>query len=647
MYSKLWILVFIYIPLFGQLNKEQPDRRDSADYFNELFKENLSLRPDTAYWYAMQALKYADMLGNEKAKANALNNMGVIYKNRGKIDDALSQYLAALKIHQNLDNREGIANTRSNIANLYTIKNDYQRALVFFRQARAIFYELKNNERLVQINTSIGNVFANQDQYDSALYMYFEAMKIMEELEDFPYPDLFLNIGNIYVEQKEYNKALNSYRTAEGRAISINDNQALAKIWLNMGVVYREQKDYETALYWQLKALELAQEMDDKPLLQDVYQALATVYFRANSLTNAYFYLDLTTKLKDSLFNIQASQRMAELEALYELEQKEKEIELLKTKDQNQSLQIKYNQSVILTILLAAITLAALTLLIYLRYSQNKQARKLLELRSLEIERQKNVIEHKNKETIESIEYARSIQESMIDSVNLEKKLSDSFVFYRPKDIVSGDFYWYTRRNDFDILVLVDCTGHGVAGAFMTVIANSLIDRIVNTMGYTDPADILENLNISLKENISQNPENGVVHGMDVSIVKIYKNKRLLEYCGARRPMVICSREKMTEIKGNRISIGDALLNREQKFVSKTFEPDPQSMVYIFPDGFSDQFDHSDTTKYKVRRFKSLLGEIQYMTVADQKSRLGTEFQSWKGENEQTDDILVIGFRIA
>jgi len=271
------------------------------------------------------------------------------------------------------------------------------------------------------------------------------------------------------------------------------------------------------------------------------------------------------------------------------------------------------------------------------------------QMAALEIARQKEELTIKNKSITDSINYAKRIQEAMMPSSFLFRKLlPQSFILYKPKDIVSGDFYWIAEKNNKIFIAAVDCTGHGVPGAFMSIIGFDLLRNITKDQGVEDPAQILNQLNSGVSETFSKNlNEQEVKDGMDVSLCVIDKNLKQIEYAGAMNPLYIVRDNKIITIKGNRFSVGTiSASTTEQKFESHVFQYREDDMVYLFSDGYPDQFGGPIGKKFKFRRFRHLILTINKLSMSKQEKFLDENIENWRGELEQVDDILIIGIRM-
>lgn len=285
--------------------------------------------------------------------------------------------------------------------------------------------------------------------------------------------------------------------------------------------------------------------------------------------------------------------------------------------------------------------------------SQNELLETQVKERTSEIISQKNIIEEKNKSITDSINYAQTIQKAILPAQEYVNRIfPESFVLFKPKDIVSGDFYWLTEKNEKKIIAVCDCTGHGVPGSMMSMIGNNLLNHIVNEKGITTPNEILNHLHKDIRKTLRQEEQSEARDGMDISILCFNADKSI-EFAGAQRPLWIVekttdSNEKpfqLIEIKGNKFAIGGIQLEMERSFTNHNVAIKGQSTLYIFSDGYADQFSDKDS-KLMSSRFKEMLLNMQRLSMLEQQKYLDTFIENWKGTREQIDDILVIGVKI-
>jgi len=264
------------------------------------------------------------------------------------------------------------------------------------------------------------------------------------------------------------------------------------------------------------------------------------------------------------------------------------------------------------------------------------------------VEAVKSQLEEKNKDITDSINYAKRIQEAILPSqAAIYKSFPEAFIYYQPKDIVSGDFYWFTEAEGFYFVAAVDCTGHGVPGAFMSLIASTLLNDIVNEKKITVPSEILQKLNNQIIEALKQNEDDSSSRdGMDMAICRVDKKKSKLVFAGAARPMYHVRKQVLTEMKGQGYPIGGHYGLMNLKYSDSEIELEQGDMFYISSDGYADQFHESDKKKFSTKRLRALLAEISVLDMETQRARLNDAMLTWKGPAEQIDDILIVGIRV-
>jgi serine phosphatase RsbU (regulator of sigma subunit) len=272
-----------------------------------------------------------------------------------------------------------------------------------------------------------------------------------------------------------------------------------------------------------------------------------------------------------------------------------------------------------------------------------------------EIETQRKIIERQTRDTIDSILYAQHIQSAMLPKIDqIKKVLPQSFVFFRPRDIVSGDFYWFNSKSHRAIISAVDCTGHGVPGAFLSMIGNELLNKIVIFKGISEPDKILNQLNLEVRHTLKQK-ETENEDGMDIGLVAIHQvppemeelfGKPRLEFAGARSSLIYIQHNELFEIKGDKVPIGGFLYEEDHIFTKHIVDLSTPTIFYVFSDGYQDQFGGKDKRKFMVPRFRKLLFEIHHKPMDEQQKIIEETLMDWMGDGRQMDDILIIGVKI-
>jgi len=277
--------------------------------------------------------------------------------------------------------------------------------------------------------------------------------------------------------------------------------------------------------------------------------------------------------------------------------------------------------------------------------NQNQMLEEQVKVRTAEIREQKEVIEEKNKDITDSINYAKRIQDVILTAKEVKYRLfPDAFVLFKPKDIVSGDFYWFTEKNGIKLIAACDCTGHGVPGALMSMVGNNVLNQIVNERAITLPDEILTELDKQVRKTLKQDENADTKDGMDLALLS-FSGEYEVEYAGANRPLWIITNNSLNEIKATKVSIGGQQYENQAAFKGHKVSLSKGDTIYIFSDGYADQFNNEDK-KLMSRRFKEILLSIQNLSMSEQEKYLDDFIEKWKGGLEQTDDILVIGIRV-
>ena len=264
----------------------------------------------------------------------------------------------------------------------------------------------------------------------------------------------------------------------------------------------------------------------------------------------------------------------------------------------------------------------------------------------LNLENQNVELESKNKSITDSLNYAQRIQEALLPSEDyLRKYFKESFIFYKPKDIVSGDFYWIGENEEKIFIAVADCTGHGVPGALMSMIGHELLDKIINVDKIVQPARVLEIMSKALEKTFSREKNFGtIIHdGMDIAICVVDRRKRKILFAGAFLPLYIIRENRLIELKGDKYALGMSI--EGASYTNNEMDLMEGDIMYLFSDGYVDQFGGSEYKKFMYRRFRYLLMTIYRFPAEDQKAILEENLNTWMGGTPQIDDVLVIGFK--
>lgn len=587
--------------------------------------------------------KIAEQLKDKSKLAVALNNIGLVYDDRTEYNKALKYYMESLALAENSEKGKWqMGSTLNNIALIYQTQGKYEDALAFHNRSLKIKKEINNRKGVGSSLHNIGLVYKLMGEYEKSLEYYFLALTVRKENNDENGTALTLNnIGSVFESQGLFNKAFVYFEQSLEIRKKLKDRYGLAISLFSMGSNYCSRNQYEKGFDYYNKALQIGKEIGSKDLLERGYESMALASANQKNYQKAFEYQTLLMAVKDSIYNAESSRQLNELQTKYESEKKQKEIELLTKNDEIQELQLNKNKLWMVVLISTILVVLLLAGLLFNRYKMKQKANDLLEHQNTEITQQK-------KEITDSINYAKRIQESILPPADHWKKiLPQSFIFYRPKDIVSGDFYWIEQKNDTVCFAAVDCTGHGVPGALMSVVGFNLLTQAVNEVGLTKPSEILKHLDAGVTKTLRQSETGkGVKDGMDLSLCSLNLKTLELQYAGAFNSLYYVIDGVFNEIKADKFPIGVNLDGKVDNYQNHTVQLKKGDCVYLYSDGYADQFGGIQGKKFKYKKLKELLTVISSDSIEHQQNKIEKTFDDWKGNLEQVDDVVIIGLKI-
>lgn len=620
---------------------------------NEVTWEFSKSNTEKASHYGQQALELSRKLKYGKGEARSNLNLGNINFVLGDYQKSLNHYLAAEKFYSEKGDKKGIANCLLAVGNIYMAQQNYDKALEYQLKSLKIREELNDKAGMGGSYLNLGNIYYETKQYDKALDYHERSLKIKEELGDKKgMSSSYGNLGNVYYELGKYEEALKYQQLAMGIRHALGNKSGLSGSYINIGKVYEKMGQLDKAIKSYQSGIETAREIDYKDAIKSAYGALAAAYEQKGDISKAYEAYKHYSELKDSLLNETNSRTMNELNAKFESEKREKEIALL-TKDKEISLleiqkkeeALKKQRVVVFCSIAGLLLILLFSYVLYNRYQLKKKA-------NLKLENAYAQIEEKNKDITDSIKYAKRIQEAIFPATETLKEIfPDCFVLYKPKAIVSGDFFWVQKekKNSFHLAV-ADCTGHGVPGALMSIVCYNLINQAIAERKLLQPSHILTYLDKGVRETFRRPGENHLRDGMDIAFCHIDLDRGQLEFSGANNPVWVIrtsvdGNREVVELKGNKQPIG---LFREvsETFASKALNIEKGDTIYLFTDGYADQFGGPEGKKFKYKRLKELLFSISDKKMDEQLKIIEKNLEEWKGGYEQVDDILLLGVRV-
>lgn len=566
--------------------------------------------------------------------ANIYNGIGNTFYSKGIYNEALSNYIKALNISKKIGYKQYEANIYNNIGNIYYSQKNTTEALNNYNAALILRKETKDKQGIASSYNNIGCIYVLKGEYTSALEKFYAAQKIAEEINN----DLLVayscaNMGEIYQFQNMNQAAMSNYETALKINKKINNYPATASNLLNIGDINIKLKNYNRANDCFLESLAISTEIGAKEIIKTSYLMLSKIDSLQNKWNSAYMYHKLYVTYKDSIDNEEISKKTLKTSMNFEFEQKQA---LLKAEQEKKDAIEATNRKKQQTILLL-VSISLLLLFLFL----------IVLLRTLKTtKKQKLIIEEKNKDIIDSINYAKRIQDALLKNEKDEiKNFPENFVLFKPKDIVSGDFYWICEKEKHWYLAVADCTGHGVPGAFMSMLGIAFLNEITANSQTLTPAEILNQLREKIVKELGQNNlYSETKDGMDISLIRLTKDKKELQWSGANNPLYLVRKTNLTIIKPDKQPIGYHL--NMKPFTNHTIPINTSDTLYLLTDGFIDQFGGAKGKKFMAKRFEEHLLSIVNAPLNEQKISLENEFNTWKGELEQVDDVCVFGLKI-
>jgi len=608
--------------------------------------QNLSYRYETidrlkSFDYAKKALVAAQEYNQQRRIGECLNYLGDLYWFSGDYATCSDYYFKALKIYENLNDEAGMAICYRNIGWIYQGQKNYDLTIKYYFKALEINQRLDKKRNLLANYDDLGIVYKLRKEYDKALEYCNKTIELGKEIStNKGLATGYGNLGSVYYEMGKYKEAINNFELSNVIHKNNNDFYNLAEGYNGIAECYLKTKEYSNAINSAKKALDIAITNDFKTVAAAAYSKLAKAYATANDFDNAYKYLDLFTQVQDSTYNEKNAEQINEMSAKYESEKKELQIKSLENEKALSDEKLEQEKRFKIYLIAFCLMVAIFAVFLYRNILQKKKANAALS----EAYKQ---IEVKNKDITDSINYSKRIQEAMLPSAKLKYKLfKDIFILYKPKDIVSGDFYWYTEKNGKRFIAACDCTGHGVPGALMSMIGNNILNQIVSEKGITEPNEILSQLNYEIKKSLKQNQKSETKDGMDIALVCLKPNNEI-EFSGAQRPLwIIRNTGVFEEIKATKFSIGGIHNEDEKLFDKHCIQLQENDSIYLFTDGFADQFGGKEGKKFMSKRLKEILVANYSLSMKEQEHSLERNLNEWKGNIEQVDDVLVIGVKI-
>ncbi len=612
-----------------ELNIEQSD---SVKLRLSVAISELKIVLNLPYWDSIR--QEANQLNCPIIEANAYNHMGVILKERGEILKALKYYHESLKLEEKHGNLMGLGTSLNNIGVLYHNMGENDKAITYYRRSLNIAKQLEL-PNLADRYWNIATWFAENND-SSTYYLRLAGDEYYKLGGDYGLGSYHYVLGTIQSRSKLYQISSDHFKQAIYHYKKLNHLTYVIRAHTLIAQNAIETENFLMAEKHADLAMDLSNDLENVLGIMQASDVLYKVYLKRGDYKKALSSYKLFVTMSDSVKNMELVAAAIRQNISYEYEKEKviRETEYSKVLELNKEKEKRQN------LIITASVIGLLLVLVFAFFIQSK----------LKVTRkQKDIIEIQKQEMTDSIQYAKRIQSAILPQQAIwSNGIPNSFVLYKPKDVVAGDFYWMesvapTGKNKSTkvLFAAADCTGHGVPGAMVSVVCNNALNRSVREHGLIDPGQILDKTREIVVQEFEKSEED-VKDGMDIALCSLEGNK--LQYAGAHNPLWVIRNGEIIETKANKQPIGQ--FDNPEPYTTHSFDLEPGDSIYIFSDGYVDQFGGEKGKKFKAKAFRELLLSIQGKSMEEQKTIIDDTFETWRGSLEQIDDVCVIGVKV-
>jgi serine phosphatase RsbU (regulator of sigma subunit) len=615
--------------LLDTLSQVEEGTVAKVDVLNQIAWEYRNSNPRIGINYAKQALEIAREIGYDKGIGKSLSFLGVNHKNLGEHSQALEYFLQCASYSQKVTDTEAEGHSYNNMGEIFRLQKKYEQAEKNFQMALEAGQRIQNDVLIAYAHNSFGKLYKDLKNYDKALEEHQAALAIRKRLKDKKAVAASIeNISKVYEAQGKTEEAINSYNQAFEFAKGFNDSRGMATALIGIARIQLKTEKFNEAQVSALEALKMTEQVGDKVYKKDAYEVLVEINRATKNFEAALHYQDQYLALQDSIYNEKTSKDISYLTKSFQEEQDRSHIALLK----------QQQKTIYIVIAMVALGLIVSSIFSVFLLRSNKS----LNRTQVELQDSLEVIEKKNEDIEASIRYASRIQNALLpDFEDFNKALPQNFVFYRPRNVVGGDFYFFREVGNRLFLAVADCTGHGVPGALLSIVGSMALHKMIVDKQIAQAHTILESVHTDMRNFLRQSKENS---GMEIALCVIDKEKNTLEIASARNPVYIFLEKELVVVEGDRVMLGDA----KQEIITlslHSYDLKDIKAFYLSSDGLQDQFSSHTNKKLTKKGLRSLLQQIVDKPIQQQAMIVEQTLVEWQGTESQTDDILVMGIK--
>jgi len=598
---------------------------------------------EKALVFTDSAIKEAKKINNDALLCSSLNSKGNVYSLKGDNAIATVFYFKALDIAINIKDTLKQSSIYNGLGKVFNEQGNFQRAISFHTKSLKLKLKLKDSLRISHSYVNLGDAYNKYAKYDSSNFFYSKALQIQtikgnKVGQGYSYNGIAYN----YYGKKRYLEAISYFRRAAKIIDASDDISESLNGCIGLGKAFLKIK-VDSAYKYLMKAKLIAEKIDKRNSELIIYEELTNYYEIKERPDSALKFYKLYSALKDTISGVESTKKIAAAEYNYQIKQ-ENRIQELEEK-QNELLhmaELGKQRTLTYSFIAGFIVILIFATVMFKSYKQKSKSNKIIIAQKEEVELKNVLIEEKQKEILDSIHYAKRIQTTLLAHREfINEHVKENFVLFRPKDIVSGDFYWATRKDDLFYFAVCDSTGHGVPGAFMSLLSITFLNEAINERNILQPNEVFNYVRKKLIESVSRD---GQKDGFDGILICQNTKTKKVTYAAANNSPVVISSESFEELPSDRMPVGHGI--KDETFKLYQMELKPNHSLYLYTDGYADQFGGPKGKKLMYKRLNELLVSVSNKSMANQEAVLNDTFNSWKGDLEQIDDVCIIGLKI-